>query len=165
MKSGFYLCSNDTESVFGFFTGRPKMRYDGGEWTSLSGGYATEDEARERLKIFPSPCSECGRVFSCNFCEPIKSEMEANGICHSCHFWRGYVATKHMKNHAIIGGCHYVIGNEKEPGETKWRGFGGRKSTILFNDGREVVTTNLWFQGEIPEHFLERLPNNAEFNP
>ena len=43
------------------------------------------------------------------------------------------------------------------------RGFSGRKHVIKFFDGREIVSTNLWYNGEIPESHRELLPNNAEF--
>jgi hypothetical protein len=46
------------------------------------------------------------------------------------------------------------------------RGFGGHEFHIRFTDGREeaeVETSNLWCQGNIPEHFSKLLPNNAEF--
>jgi hypothetical protein len=41
--------------------------------------------------------------------------------------------------------------------------MGGARSTIRFRDGRSVVTHNLWCQGEVPAHFREALPDNAEF--
>jgi hypothetical protein len=62
---------------------------------------------------------------------------------------------------ARIDGKHYLIGDEDSKA---MRGFGGVKYTIRFFDGREVTTTNLWSQGEIPEEIRELyLPDNAEF--
>ncbi len=64
--------------------------------------------------------------------------------------------------YAIIDGTHYVIGDEDSK-ETYFRGFGGAKFHIKFNDGTEITTTNLWYQGVPSEHFKDKFPNNAEF--
>lgn len=55
-------------------------------------------------------------------------------------------------------GCHYWIGDENVE---CCRGFGGDKFVIRFKDGKEVTTTNLWYQGAIPKHFQKILPDNA----
>lgn len=60
---------------------------------------------------------------------------------------------------AIIDGHHYII--EDEFSTSSFRGFGGRKFQILFDDGYSVATTNLWYQGEIPQEF--GIKNNAKF--
>jgi hypothetical protein len=39
----------------------------------------------------------------------------------------------------------------------------GENHLIDFFDGRHIVTHNLWYQGEIPDHFLSRLPDNARW--
>jgi len=49
--------------------------------------------------------------------------------------------------------------NHSEP----FKGFGGRDFSIKFYDGRDIKTSNLWYQGEIPERFKEFLSDNAEF--
>lgn len=41
--------------------------------------------------------------------------------------------------------------------------MGGRKFHIQMHDGQVIETTELWHQGTIPEHFRERLPDNANF--
>ena len=63
---------------------------------------------------------------------------------------------------AIIDGHHYVI--EDENSVDPLRGFGGDKFTITFNDGKVVITTNLWSQGKIPEDYVNLFPNNADFD-
>lgn len=62
---------------------------------------------------------------------------------------------------AIIDGHHYVIGPENADG---MRGFGGDKFIIHFKDGKEVITTNLWYQGEIPEEYKQLFYDNADFD-
>lgn len=84
--------------------------------------------------------------------------------CHECFlddFWRRKLACKDDPKTARIDGSHYFLGKEKEPG--RWNGFGGRWSTIRFNDGRIVKTCDLWTQGVIPEKWREQLPDNAKF--
>ncbi len=62
----------------------------------------------------------------------------------------------------IVDGQHYRLGSIHFG---PFRGFGGRKFTIVFHDGRMIETSCLWHQGEIPEMFREWLPNNAIFVP
>jgi len=81
--------------------------------------------------------------------------------CFGIDFWNDWVEKKDDPRVARIDGTHYYIGNENEKGS--FRGFGGRKFKIRFNDGREVITTNLWHQGEISNDFKEKLPDNAVF--
>jgi hypothetical protein len=53
--------------------------------------------------------------------------------------------------------AHYQYGSENE----QWKGFGGQPWHIKFTDERELVTTNLWSQGDIPTVLLEYFPINA----
>ncbi len=62
----------------------------------------------------------------------------------------------------IVDGHHYKIADENGH-PNAFRGHSGIKFTIRFHDGREVVTTNLWSQGKIPEAWRDRLPDNAIF--
>lgn len=74
-------------------------------------------------------------------------------------FWEEKVAWLTRSDVARIDGDHYIVGAEDAP--NSMRGYGGRKFGIKFNDGRVVITTNLWHQGTIPEAWREKLPNNA----
>lgn len=62
----------------------------------------------------------------------------------------------------VIDGVHYRIRPDR-PNPGPGCGYGGRKFTIRFHDGREVRTRNLWYQGPIPPAWRDRLPDNAEF--
>lgn len=62
---------------------------------------------------------------------------------------------------AVIRGVLYILGEERGP--ATWRGFGGKKFTICFTDGRVVDTTNLNYCGQVPESYRDRLPDNARF--
>ncbi len=62
----------------------------------------------------------------------------------------------------IVDGQHYRLGSAHSG---PFRGFGGRKFTIVFHDGRVIETNCLWCNGAIPEEFREWLPDNAIFIP
>ena len=104
-------------------------------------------------------CVECGEVINAEFMEPVRTNILNRQLCFNCLFWTEYVETKSDHSHLVVNNNHYVIG----PATGYQGGFGGAKFNIKFNDGREVTTTNLWMQGDIPERFRDRLPNNAVF--
>ena len=74
-------------------------------------------------------------------------------------FWEEKLDIKDDKDVARIDGEHYMIA----PENWKSKGFGGAEHRIRFDDGRVVTTTNLWHQGEIPNEYRDRLPNNAHW--
>lgn len=61
-------------------------------------------------------------------------------------------------------GKHYIIGIKQSRPGNSWKGFGGHKWHVKFNDGRSVYTDNLWSQGAIPPKHRERLAPNAELH-
>jgi hypothetical protein len=110
-------------------------------------------------------CKECTKLVEekkLPYSEALNKELIFKQLCFSCNFWcircLGVESLKSVR----VNGLHYWIGNTCG-GDKKFRGFGGRRFVIRFMGGREVTTTNLWHQGEIPEHFRERLPDNATF--
>ena len=108
--------------------------------------------------------------FKCRMCGSLEDttrwtngpKLEEKQLCFSCNFWDEIVPSYNKGEHFVDqnNGC-YVIGNEN-PKATYFRGFGGAKTTITFNDGRIVKSTNLWFRGDVPEHFKTLLPPNAQ---
>lgn len=63
----------------------------------------------------------------------------------------------------VIDNHHYIIDDEDSKA-TYFRGFGGAKFRIKFNDGQIITTTNLWHQGEIPENWRDKFsPYQAIF--
>jgi len=82
--------------------------------------------------------------------------------CFITDFWNYYVTQKDNPKCIRIDHTHYYIGSEsKDIRDMGFRGFGGRRFTIKHNDGRLIITTNLWHQGDIPKEFWDRLPDNA----
>ena len=66
--------------------------------------------------------------------------------------------------HIIINGeCYCDGGNVENPNDVGFLGCSGRRFWIRFFDGREITTNNLWYQGKVPDDFLNELPNTAEF--
>lgn len=157
----FYLCRrwNGWYEIVESST-RPNM---GLSWQSVSGGYGTNEELTQKQDINPTPCFECGTIFGANYCEPYKTILKRDSVCFDCNHWRDMCKHSGSPRQAIVKGVHYLI-CEDEPGTpSRWKGHGGAKFTIKFKDGRTETCCNLWCQGTIPEHFKERLPDNAEF--
>lgn len=132
------------------------------ELSSCSRSYNTIEELREQEGVPEMPCRECASIFSTKYLEPTRSNMISANVCFHCYFWLGYYIRRNDPKIARISGNHYMIEPENK-GKYGFRGFGGHKFVIEFFDGRTITTTNLWHQGTIPEHFRERLPDNARF--
>ena len=77
--------------------------------------------------------------------------------CFDIHFWNEIV--KEKDQHLFINGKSYKDGGTS----TSFLGFDGRRFHIRKFDGTEIVTNNLWCQGEIPEEYRDILQDNAEF--
>jgi hypothetical protein len=110
---------------------------------------------RSRLENDRVPCCCCGQ-------EPGEPEWVVEGqgrlpVCYRCHFWLG----KRDAGGLVIEGSHYQLGPEGKA--FPFRGYYRRRFVIETNDGRRIETTNLWCQGEIPEHLREMFPDNARF--
>ena len=102
-------------------------------------------------------CPSCKKPFIRNH----TPESYLGKNCFDCSFWiKKITMPEEDKNRrVIVAGQHYMVGaNTSGP-----MGFGGKRFAIHFNDGRTVETSNLWYQGEIPEQFKAWLPDNARF--
>ena len=107
-------------------------------------------------------CRKCGAIEQCNYYEPTKSRLLKIRFCFNCDFWLEKAKRRRKDpNFCVIAGVAYSIGDERKDNE--FRGFGGAPHTIRFFDGRVVHSTNLWFNGEVPEHWRAFLPDTAEF--
>lgn len=108
-------------------------------------------------------CTVCGKEFdpSYNYSEKVMVEHQ---MCFTCNFWRKMLEQdKQSAPHevVIVDGVHYIVGDENST--SHFRGFGGRKFDIQFNDGTLVTTTNLWCQGDISPEWRDKFPDNAKF--
>lgn len=110
-------------------------------------------------------CRLCGGEVRQSYYQDVQTEMNSRQLCFDCNFWQEKADCANDPASVRINGVQYFIGKEVLPTDPDkwWRGFGGRRFVVAFSDGRVVETTNLWCSGDIPEHFREKLPDNACF--
>jgi hypothetical protein len=139
-----------------------KVDADGG---TSSHNFRTEEAARAKYAEWEANgrCRECGDVLAADFAESTRNKILAAKLCHSCLFWTQHAGQIDDPTHVIVDGRHYVILPDKPRGYGGFLGFGGAEFRIRFYDGREVTSHNLWTQGNIPDRFRGRIPDNAEF--
>jgi len=101
-------------------------------------------------------CNECGEEnYSTSYLSgDTKTCMDDKGLCFNCAFWTLKLL---RRNPVVIDGGFYVANQGRGPG------MSGRRFDIKMLDGEELTTTNLSHCGEVPEHFRDRLPDNAQF--
>lgn len=107
-------------------------------------------------------CIECDKHETGSWMTSCAERLIDAELCFNCEFWSDYVARRHDSAVVRVGGKHYYIGPENSA-PNSCKGYGGTKWVIKFHDGRDVISTNLWHQGVIPDRFSARLPDNAEF--
>ena len=100
-------------------------------------------------------CKNCGKLEWTRY-------IDNDGLCVNCYFWSKHESAKNSPQSVRVNGYQYFIGGEIDC-NLHFKGHGGKLFTILFEDGRMVKTTNLWYNGQIPDHFKSQLPNNAVF--
>lgn len=162
----YYATRDERADVIHGLLSDVKMSYEGGIYTSRSGGHPTK-EALYAAEHMLENCSECGvEAFSTNWCEPLKSTLIRDHVCFTCQFWREKLVMRDDPGTARVQGQHYRFDaiQPMASGTDRWRGFGGRDFEIHFKDGRVVKTNNLWSQGPIPPRWHDRLPDNATFH-
>lgn len=156
-KTKYYLATVFDEKITKIITEEEKQTL---RLSSYRGPFDSKKELKEHCEMLKEPCKICGGIVELEYTEPLKSELIEDGICFSCHFWKEKVHSYNERT-VIVDGLHYRYFDDN-PGAA-FLGFGGREFRIKFNDGREVVTHNLWHQGNIPERFRDKLPDNAQF--
>lgn len=93
-------------------------------------------------------------------------DLEEHQMCQRCNHWREQHELDKTKRgehgYAIFEGTHYVLLPHTDA--EVFKGFGGRKFTVKFNDGYETVCDNMWCQGDIPEgYWREQMPDNVVY--
>lgn len=106
-------------------------------------------------------CRECGKPVEDHFVT--SEQLKADRLCFSCDFWMEKVrwAEAGDPKAVRIDGQHFYMSDPTGG----MRGYGGREFVFEFFDGRVVSWKNVWHQGVIPEHFRDRLPDNARHRP
>jgi hypothetical protein len=104
-------------------------------------------------------CKECKSEIQFKWNKGTNELLRINQLCFNCQFWWEKIAQAD-KLIRVDGHCYRI---PKPTVHEIFKGFGGAKFKIKFKDGRVIETDNLWHNGEIPAHFRDRLPDNAEF--
>jgi len=131
-------------------------------WSSLSGWQETKKALIEHEGILKCPCTECGGIVSTGYTQELADNLRFFNICFYCYFWLEKLKIKDDPDTVRVHGTHYLISPDNSS-TFGFKGFGGAEFRIKFHDGRNIVSHNLWCQGDIPERFKERLPDNAVF--
>lgn len=113
--------------------------------------------AEQAIDRLPYSCRRCGEEVSTPTHRPVLEQMCGLQVCFRCWFWLECVKIRDEPYAIRLDGTHYAIG----PAGYRF-GFYGRTAEVVFRDGRVVGTRSLWWQGRIPDHFREELPDNAE---
>jgi len=115
-------------------------------------------------------CKYCNKEYSMHYSHSEISEMmEAEGLCFTCAFWeihaRNFESDKDNGFVFIVKGNRYFNGGKVDKKTTRgFLGFGGADWKIkILVTGEIIETNNLWHQGDIPEYFRHRMPDNAVF--
>lgn len=111
-------------------------------------------------------CSVCGDEHELRWVKALSSRLKQDRICFTCDFWKRRVewAAEHPDESVVVDGSAFSIRPDLSPETDRWlAGMNGSKNVILFNDGRRVVSRNLWHNGEVPERWRDQLPDNAVF--
>lgn len=102
-------------------------------------------------------CDFCGKIYK----KDLSADAYLGNNCFDCSFWlkKTILSDEDEARRVIAEGEHYMIALETN---CMFKGFGGRQFRIRFFDGREIETSNLWHQGNIPAGFRALLPDNAD---
>lgn len=114
----------------------------------------------ENLTVKKVKCVICKKPVEVEGLIPeTKKRLLSVKVCYKCDTWIGNWQIRDSERVVRIKGQHYIIGDPNDD----VKGHGGRKFIINFNDGRVVVTDNLWHQSNVPEDFALVLADNATF--
>lgn len=130
------------------------------DYSSISPAYDTIEELYYGQGVLKLPCKECGGLISTN--TRIKEQLVSKTICSSCNHWDELSKTMGDPKRVVVKGtCYYAY--DRADKNTAFLGFGGAEWKIQFHDGRYLETNNMWCQGDIADHYKDRMPDNAEF--
>lgn len=129
-------------------------------FSSRSPGYESEEALTKGEELLDENCLVCGGKISTHYVN--KEELIKHRMCFRCNCFREIEErAKWDKDRMIVDGSSYQVVRHK----TAFQGFGGRQFKFRRFDNPEeiVVSNNVWHQGDIPEIWKAKIPNNAEF--
>lgn len=107
-------------------------------------------------------CSKCWKEESIvNLVKTTKDELKNRKFCFECNYWYNLFLRKDDKDVIRLEGIHRSLGEDKPTTPDRFKGSCGSKYVVEFMDGRIVTTTDLWYQGKIPDVWKAELPDNA----
>lgn len=123
-----------------------------------------------------SHCLECGfENPNINYGGGYREQLKERKLCFTCNHWTNYIERTDLltswkvdteRTRIVVNGHAYSF-DTNQPFKDKSRGllgYGGRVWWIYFpSSDTRVKTNDLWHGGEVPEHFRDRIRNNAEF--
>ena len=109
-------------------------------------------------------CEICGKEFTTfAYGEGVFRNLCGDSKCFNTKFWQEKVKSvkEDPSKFVVVKGECYYVGDEND--RSSFRGHNGARFKIRRDDGTVFITTNLWYNGEIPQEFRKFLPDNAEF--
>lgn len=109
-------------------------------------------------------CSICGEPYDeTHYLKgSIRSIMESRHVCFNDAFWIEMIQLTD-ENTFVIDHHRYtgsLIDKEKSTG---FIGFGGKDMYVKYDNGKICHYNNVWYQGEVPERWWSKIPNNASW--
>jgi hypothetical protein len=107
-------------------------------------------------------CKECGDEINLdNWMPEFKAKLISRELCHRCDYWVDRIPKR--SSQIVVNGEVFQLDNNK-PSTKSSAGHGGREF-IFKRDGSDEIerSTNLWFNGVVPNRFKLRIPDNAVF--
>lgn len=111
-------------------------------------------------------CVQCGypQVHGSYDCD---NQLIEHKLCFNCWYWLVQLGLQHgpRPSAVIVKGVHYTDGgNQSNPQNKSWLGFGGSKWEYRkIGEADWVTTNNMWHQGTIPKRF--NISDTHEFKP
>lgn len=90
-----------------------------------------------------------------------KRLMVEHHACFICAHWMNLIETnKNNPYWFIINGSSWIAAEPRVDVPNNFLGCAGRVQKVITKDGRSIISNNWWHQGNIPEKFLEGIPES-----
>lgn len=154
------LSGKDDSILVNDYAENIQFKYRDKWYNRISIHYKTKGELLQGEKVLAEPCRECGGLVGTNYSG--NEKMIERNLCFNCNFWTDILLDyNNERRYVVKSGMYY---REDDAPHDYFQGFGGREFKIQRHGQSDIIIThNLWFNGEIPNKFLDRLKNNADF--
>jgi hypothetical protein len=119
-------------------------------------------------------CKECKQrgELMCWF-PAMQTQLVDRQLCFSCNTWMDKVNEQERGKTFYVTSKYDCYSLGPEPSKESWRnhkgdlGFGGRRWEFELRGDitHHIVSHNVWYGGEVPEHFRDRLKANCTIIP